>query len=94
MTCALCSKTLADAASRAGNQAAQNGFNPGFYNGLRHAHGVKARMGQKSLVGSYNVGRVPQGKVQPHQPAGIGTSVGARDSDYGHMPRVGFVLEF
>ena len=38
----------------AGNQAAQNGFNPGFYNGLRHAHGVKARVGRKNLVGSYS----------------------------------------
>ena len=92
MTCALCWRASADTASCAGNQAAQNGFNPGFYNGLRHAHGVKARMGQKSLVGSYNVGRAPQGKAQPHQPAGIGTSVGARDSEYRHMPRVGFLF--
>jgi hypothetical protein len=55
-----------------GNQAAQNGFNPGFYNGLRHAHGIKAHMGQKSLVGSYNVGRTPGKAATPHQPAGIG----------------------
>lgn len=55
------------------------GFNPGFYNApSRAVHGIKARMGQKSLVGSYNVGRTPVGKASPHQPAGMGrlTDVG------------------
>jgi hypothetical protein len=36
----------------AGNQAAQQGFNPGFYNAPSHAHGHRARMGQKNIVGS------------------------------------------
>ena len=46
-----------------GNQAAQNGFNPNFYNAPSHAHGFKARMGQKNLVGSYPVYRknMPKG---------------------------------
>jgi len=50
--------------SRAGNQAASTmGGSPQFYNGISHAHGLKARVGQKNLVGSYKVQR--KGKVVP-----------------------------
>jgi len=35
-----------------GNQAAQQGFNPAFYNAPSHAHGHRARIGQKNIVGS------------------------------------------
>ena len=54
----------------AGNQAAQNGFNPGFYNGLRHAHGAKPRMGRKSLVGSQVV--TPMVGKKHHQTEKVG----------------------
>jgi len=84
-----------------GNQAAQMGFNPGFYNApSRAVHGIKARMGQKSLVGSYNVGRTPVGKASPHQPAGMGNLAaqmgfnpgfynGLRHARGGAKPRMG-----
>lgn len=44
------------------------GGSPQFYNGISHAHGLKARVGQKNLVGSYKVQRkgMPKGgKVVP-----------------------------
>jgi hypothetical protein len=52
-----------------GNQAAQMGDNPGFYNApSRKSHS------QKLLVGSFNVN--PQQKAQPHP--GIGNQVRPR----------------
>lgn len=47
----------------AGNQAAQMGFNPGFYNAPSHAHGLRAHMGQRRIVGSYPVH--PKGMPDP-----------------------------
>jgi len=51
-----------------GNQAASMGDSPQFYNGIRHAHGVKARIGQKNLVGSYPVQRKGIPKQRPQFP--------------------------
>jgi len=52
-----------------GNQAAPTmGGSPQIYNRMSHAHGLKARVGQKNLVGSYKVQRkgMPKGgKVVP-----------------------------
>jgi hypothetical protein len=79
-----------EADERCAQAAPQNHFDVGtnivFHGiksegGIRGARGVMPHMEKKGLVGSYNVGRAPHGKAQPHQPFGIGDQSASRGNN-------------